>query len=438
MKRTLIFVLVFISVTLLAQNYELQFNGNDFVQVSNSPSLNPGAITVEFWVKPMSLDDIPNFVSKGGNYGGYTPQYMIYHSQTNNCLRYISGNTGQQPNLNSNNPLSVGIWQHVALTHSGSTIRFYVNGIPDGHTTTGGQLANPTTQLLHFGVEARKQSTMYLNGSLDEIRIWNTALDQATIQEWMNQPINASHPNYGNLAGYWKLNEGSGQLVLDASGNGNDGQLGSTGTGDTNDPSWGLSDNPLPIELTSFQAIQTTAGFAQINWTTQSESNLWGYNIYRSQDNELETSFMLNPTIIAAENSPTGFEYAYTDKEVETENTYYYWLESVDLSGNTEFFGPTQITIETEQLPEPITETNLMANYPNPFNPTTTIKFNIKENETGILTIYNTKGQLLESHQFSSGNHNYVWQADEYTSGVYFYKLQTDSYSKIKKMILMK
>ena len=88
---------------------------------------------------------------------------------------------------------------------------------------------------------------------------------------------------------------------------------------------------------------------------------------------------------------------------------------------------------------EGIVATNLLnENYPNPFNPTTTINFSVKENETGILTIYNAKGQVVENGTFFSGAHNYIWNADNFSSAIYFYKLKTDSFSEVKKMMLIK
>jgi predicted outer membrane repeat protein len=79
-----------------------------------------------------------------------------------------------------------------------------------------------------------------------------------------------------------------------------------------------------------------------------------------------------------------------------------------------------------------------LSNYPNPFNPVTTIKFDIKEYEIGVLTIFNIKGQLIDSHQFEAGQHNFQWDAENCSSGVYLYKLQTESFTEIRKMILLK
>jgi len=84
-----------------------------------------------------------------------------------------------------------------------------------------------------------------------------------------------------------------------------------------------------------------------------------------------------------------------------------------------------------------VVEFNL-SNYPNPFNPVTIISFDIKEHETGILTIFNLRGQLLESHRFESGRHNYLWDASDQASGIYLYKLQTQAITETRKMLLLK
>ncbi len=83
-------------------------------------------------------------------------------------------------------------------------------------------------------------------------------------------------------------------------------------------------------------------------------------------------------------------------------------------------------------------ETKLYQNHPNPFNPVTNIKFDIIEKESGILTIFNVKGQILVSKKFSSGKHDYFWNAENCGSGIYFFKLKTDNYAFVKKMVLLK
>ena len=90
--------------------------------------------------------------------------------------------------------------------------------------------------------------------------------------------------------------------------------------------------------------------------------------------------------------------------------------------------------------------TKLHNNYPNPFNPTTTISYDLNNNSKVKLEIFNIKGQkvlTLEDGEKTAGHHNIVWngkdsEGSSVSSGVYFYKLDTEDYSSVKKMILMK
>jgi len=95
-------------------------------------------------------------------------------------------------------------------------------------------------------------------------------------------------------------------------------------------------------------------------------------------------------------------------------------------------YGPSGVDPNTVK---PVTNIN---NYPNPFNPETTIEFSIKEGRTGNLEIFNLKGQLIHSQEFISGKHSYVWKAADQASGIYFYKVFSGEFQETRKMILMK
>ncbi len=90
--------------------------------------------------------------------------------------------------------------------------------------------------------------------------------------------------------------------------------------------------------------------------------------------------------------------------------------------------------------------TELLGNYPNPFNPETSISYNLRKAGQVTLDIFNLKGQkvrsLVNEHQ-EKGQHKVVWNGKDQNnsnvaSGVYFYKMSSGSYSSTKKMILMK
>ena len=84
---------------------------------------------------------------------------------------------------------------------------------------------------------------------------------------------------------------------------------------------------------------------------------------------------------------------------------------------------------------------NLYSNYPNPFNPATVIKFDLPTRTYVDLQIINILGQTVEtlcSGEYNAGTYTAVWNASNYSSGVYFYRLVTDNYSATRKMLLVK
>jgi pectate lyase len=83
----------------------------------------------------------------------------------------------------------------------------------------------------------------------------------------------------------------------------------------------------------------------------------------------------------------------------------------------------------------------LEQNYPNPFNPTTVISFTLPKAGNTNLSVYNVLGEkviTLVNEELSEGSYRFLFDGKELSSGIYFYKLSTDNYSQIKKMLLVK
>jgi len=84
---------------------------------------------------------------------------------------------------------------------------------------------------------------------------------------------------------------------------------------------------------------------------------------------------------------------------------------------------------------------SLKQNYPNPFNPSTNIKFDIVKSGKVSLTIFDMLGRKVEtlfSQELSAGTYSADWNASHYSSGIYFYKLESDDFVQTKKMIFIK
>ena len=204
------------------------------------------------------------------------------------------------------------------------------------------------------------------------------------------------------------------------------------------------SESTLPVQFSGFTASQTTSDFVSLNWFTHSESSLIGYNVYRSDDSNLNNGLRINPSMISATNSAIGGNYSLEDREVEINSSYSYWVQVVEISGDITYHGPTKISLVGEAVNEAPAMTTLYSAYPNPFNPTTTIKFNVKENDKATLIIANIKGQIVKSYPaYNTGEHTIIWNGDDnrgnkVSSGFYFYKLKSETTQQIRKMLLLK
>jgi hypothetical protein len=212
-------------------------------------------------------------------------------------------------------------------------------------------------------------------------------------------------------------------------------------------------DGPLPINLSSFTAVYAN-GSSLLHWSTQSETNNLGWNVYRSPNTEIEEGFQINANIIEGAGTTTEqTHYVFADEyETYPNNSYWYWIESVDNGGTTILHGPARIDIpegEDELPPELIAAYGLAQNFPNPFNPTTKIAFKLTEAnaENAKLIIYNSKGQIVKTFDELTTNASELgsvtWNGDDengnaVSSGIYMYKLKTVSKEYNKKMIMMK
>ena len=100
---------------------------------------------------------------------------------------------------------------------------------------------------------------------------------------------------------------------------------------------------------------------------------------------------------------------------------------------------PTPISIGSDD--QNLKSYFLANNYPNPFNPTTIINFELPFTNHVNLSIYNSLGQWVVSlvnMEQRAGIHQVEWDASGYASGVYYYKIQSGEFQDVKKMILLR
>lgn len=204
----------------------------------------------------------------------------------------------------------------------------------------------------------------------------------------------------------------------------------------------------LPVTLSSFNGVFNNSGSILLKWTTQSESNMLGYHVYRSDNINLANAERISDCLIQAQNQPTETHYQYSDQQFSNDKTYYYWLSSCELDGTIEYHGPVVIKTIQEEITPPvfISETCLHPAYPNPANPSTMISFDLSEDSHVEITIYNIKGQFitkLTDQTYPKGKYQLIWEGKDQqgkncTTGVYLYKMNCKNYQSIKKLMIIK
>jgi hypothetical protein len=193
---------------------------------------------------------------------------------------------------------------------------------------------------------------------------------------------------------------------------------------------------PLPTRLQSFD-ISMEDGTAVLRWETGVEIGMEGFNVVRSE-RELGVYQNVSPEMIHASGQATGGRYEFHDEGVTANRTYWYKLQEVTADGLGTEFGPYQIQYRLAY--------SLDQNVPNPFNPTTTIKYALAADGPVSLAIYDVRGarvrELVNERQ-RADVYKVVWdgtndRGQHVSSGMYFYKLVSGKYTQTRKMMLLK
>jgi hypothetical protein len=197
----------------------------------------------------------------------------------------------------------------------------------------------------------------------------------------------------------------------------------------------------VPIQLGRFTASVVHGDYVQLNWTTISEINNYGFEVQKSRTRD--TNFQTIPGSFIAGHGTTVEPHDYSFRYRENETSFqFYRLKQIDLDGTIHVTDPIQIfrltSVATESTPESYA---LEANHPNPFNPTTNIGFRIAGFGFVSLKVFDVLGQevaTLVNENLNAGSFETTFDAKELPSGVYFYRLQAGGFVQTKKLVLQK
>jgi len=436
----------------------LFFNGEGFVDLSSIGHVTGDGdddFSIDLWFNP---DVVTGNINHPDNFPIFSSQIINSNIGNGRFIVSIIGGflkvqiitTGFSGNFPATNiPVSAvtfNQWYHLVVMfqfNSSNTTQMHVyldgNLVHQDLTASGFSIddfMNPV-YLGCNGIDAN-----YFIGGIDEVRVWNRLLAPPEIQILANHnPAEAVGPlpaTPGFFARF-TMDMQSDPLPILSSIGPHTGDL----LGTTKPYRLPQDDVSLPIELSSFIA-NAKSGVVNLDWTTESEVNNAGFNVLRSE-NDLDYEKINVSLIEGAINSSTANSYTFTDTEVKANTKYYYKLEDVSTSGETNLNGPVTVTTGSDEVsPAKFT---LGTAYPNPFNPSTTINFALAEEAKVQINIYDMKGNLvntLTNNDYATGNYNVVWNAVDFngnpvSAGIYIYQMTTNTgFSQSAKMILIK
>lgn len=201
-------------------------------------------------------------------------------------------------------------------------------------------------------------------------------------------------------------------------------------------------DVPVPAELSSFTGELTADRNVLLNWGVPSQSNNLGWEVYRSVDG---TAFERVGDLIDGEGTTDTYEvYSFTDSELPLADVVHYYLKQVDLDGSAA--RSQEIAVALTPVAVLPTVFSLAQNFPNPFNPATTISFDLASESEVSLVIYDGAGQVvrqvIQGQTYGAGQYNAHWDGMDNSgsavaSGVYIYELRAGRFSSMEKMTLL-
>ncbi len=202
-------------------------------------------------------------------------------------------------------------------------------------------------------------------------------------------------------------------------------------------------DVALPVELYSFTAVCDN-GIVILEWQTASERDNLGFILERRDENsnwQEINSYKMCQTLQGQGTTPSETEYSYIDDTISPGNTYTYRLLDVNTSGAINVLA--SILVKVESIP---TTTQLYPAYPNPFNPSTTIRYDLAKDGYVSIAVYDVLGRQVRSlfnGEQAAGSFDLQWNGlddlgCQVSSGIYLVRFQTGNFTRTQKVMFVK
>jgi hypothetical protein len=204
---------------------------------------------------------------------------------------------------------------------------------------------------------------------------------------------------------------------------------------------------PLPIQLSSFTGTVLPNQHVLLEWTTLSEINNYGFEVQSKPGGATDFESIPNSFVPGHGTTNVPHYYSFIDSSAHLGQSWYR-LKQIDLDGSIHYSDPIRVdVVTTVGMAEP-NEFALQQNHPNPFNPTTTIKYTLSSQEkAGVrsqhvtLKVFDVLGRevaTLVNEEMRPGRYEQSFDGGNLASGVYFYRLQSGRFVETRKLLLLR
>ena len=196
-------------------DFTYDFEGTDYAECGVMP-LSGSEVTIEAWVNVDVFQSAFPYISTiAGTETGIDHLCLLRIGDDGlekEKPQFILTIGGTDVKLNANTSLSANTWHHLAATYDGSNMKIYIDGVEDASMVQSGDFISNDEFYISYSYGGR-----YIDGSIDELRVWNIARTEAEIIEYScNIPDPMNEPG---LVAYYKFNNPDDIVLLDETGN---------------------------------------------------------------------------------------------------------------------------------------------------------------------------------------------------------------------------
>jgi len=385
----------------------------------NFPDLSSGSsYTAELWLKTVSADIVVLSTWDGDESKDYPIEITIDEA---GHLAFFRGGGGEHQTMHSPVPVADGMWHHIAITYNHDTewTRLFLDGMPSDSLYSATTSSVDTPGFVSVSGRPvrdtdRGAAALRFTGFVDEVRIWSEARDLALIQLGMRQSLGTKT---------------DGDLILSFDGDDPDSQIARR----TRHLERVRSDLSFHEGVENIKVL-LDARTVLLTWEA-TDPEVMGFTIERSVDGAEFESL----SVIVASLNRTGKpnSYWYRDSDA-PDSVAFYRIRQRFSDGSERVTSAVKIGMGSndESLPAILT-----GNFPNPFNPVTTITYTVEKQESIKITVWDVSGQLIAilfDGVRDVGEYQVEFEGSERTSGTYFVRLETGGGTSSRQIVLMK